>query len=132
MPSVMTVSRSSSTMTTLRGRGSMRGGERVPRPACRAHAYRLSTNCYGSALDDGLEVDLDAPVGLAAAFGGVGGDGLRFALARDREAHRIDALRLEIMRHRMRAALRQGLVVGVGADIVGVADDGQRGLAVAH
>src|SRR6185503_2604964 len=59
-------------------------------------------------------------------------DRLGLALAGDREADGIDAPAGEVLRDRVGAALRELLVVVVRADVVGVADDGQRSLAVAH
>src|SRR5438132_3673076 len=85
-----------------------------------------------SSPDDRLDVDLNATIGRAAAFRIVARHRLAFALAEGREPQRADAPGLGVLRHRHGAPLRELLVVLVGAHVVGVPDDRQRGLAVAH
>src|SRR5438094_1644571 len=79
-----------------------------------------------------LHVNLDAAILGPAAFGGVARDRHALALADDVEAHRLHSPRFEVLRHRVRAALRESLVGWRRADIVGVACDGERCLAIAH
>src|SRR5438552_3302924 len=85
-----------------------------------------------SSPDDRLDVDLDAAVGRAAAFRVVARHRLALALAEGREPQRADVPGLEVLRHRHGAPLRELLVVLVRAHVVGMPDDRQRGLAVAH
>src|SRR5436190_18000425 len=85
-----------------------------------------------SSPDDRLDVDLDAAIGRAAAFRVVARHRLALALAEGREPQRADVPGLEVLRHRHGAPLRELLVVLVGAHVVGVPDDRQRGLPVAH
>src|SRR5690606_9558059 len=70
-----------------------------------------------------VERDLDAAVLLPAGLGRVRGDGLALAHARDLHPARRDALLREIRRDGVRAALRERLVVVLGARRVRVADD---------
>src|SRR5579862_4304167 len=67
--------------------------------------------------------DLDAPVLRSSFLRLVAGDRLGLAPALGRDAARLDALVLHVVGDRLRAPLRQLLVVGVGADRVGVALD---------
>src|SRR5438105_5942853 len=85
-----------------------------------------------SSPDHRLDEDLDAAIGLAAAFRIVARHRLALPLAEGREPQRADAPGLEILRHRHTAPLPTPLVVLVRTHVVGMPDDRQRGFPIAH
>src|SRR4051794_35395953 len=71
----------------------------------------------------GVDGYLDAAVVLAAGFVGVGGDRFFLAQAAGGDAGAGDAAGDQVFRGGVGAADGEGLVVGVGADVVGVAEN---------
>src|SRR5205823_5978489 len=78
----------------------------------------------------GADVNLHAPVELAAVGRAVGGAGLRLAVADAFQARAADAELLEVVHHAVRAPLGEPLVVRGGADGVGVAGHFDGGVRV--
>ena len=91
--------------------------------------YSPSARRFG---DDRLHHDLHTPVEATSFFVGIGRARRVFTLPHGHQPLRNHALATQVVRHRAGTPFRQCLVVLVGTDIVGMADDGQVGLAIAH
>ena len=76
--------------------------------------------------------DLDPTVLRPAVGGGIGGDWLSFASAVDHYATPVNTVGRKVVAGRLGTLQRQGVVDGIGADVVGVPDDAHFGIGLAR
>src|SRR5712692_2472706 len=85
--------------------------------------FRSARSCCRELRLVGADVDLDAPVELAAVGRAVRGAGLCLAVADGIDAGAVHAQALEVGRHRIGATLGEPLVVRLATDGIGVTAD---------